>query len=123
MSNWEDLDALRQACPPGTSLLGPVTADGSMLSVNGQVTAVCAKPDGTRHGPSMSWYENGRKAQAGEYRDDLKEGEWTFWSATGALTGRGAFRAGKAHGDWITYEDGRLTKTTRFHDGKPNSGE
>ena len=101
MSDWEDLDALQRSCPAGTSLAGPV------------------QPDGTRHGPSMSWHENGRKSQAGLYRDDLKDGEWTFWSDTGSLIGRGSFRAGKADGRWTTWRaSGELESVATYEGGR-----
>lgn len=118
MSDWEDLEALQGSCPPGTRLVGPVQADGSVLSVNGQVTAACVRADGTHHGPSMSWHENGRRSQAGQYRDGLKEGEWTFWSETGSLISRGSFRAGKADGRWTTWRaSGELESVAMYEDG------
>lgn len=118
MKDLEGLDALRQRCPPGTELVGPVLADGTTVTVNDRVTASCLRPDGTPHGPSMTWYGDGSKASEGAYRDGVKEQEWTFWHDNGQISGRGRFRDGKPDGPWQIFDrDGTLVKTTEYRDG------
>jgi hypothetical protein len=105
MIDFEGLGNLRASCPPGTELLGPISSDGVMFTVNGRVAAECSKPDGSRHGPAAAWYANGSKASAGEHRDGMKEGLWCFWHENGQMSGRGVFRDGKSDGVWETWHD------------------
>jgi antitoxin component YwqK of YwqJK toxin-antitoxin module len=114
----QGIDALRAACPPGTTLVGPADANGGVLAINGVTAAACMKPDGTRHGRAMTWYENGSPASEGEYRDGLKEGEWLFWHPNGQLSGRGSFHLDKPEGLWTTWHDnGRKATEIRYEQG------
>ena len=119
--NTHELDglaALRDRCPAGTTLVGPVDDAGVVAAVNGVVEAACMRPDGTRHGSSIAWYAHGTKASEGDYADGLKEGNWSFWHANGRLSGQGQFRGGKAHGTWVTWdENGRKESETTYADG------
>jgi antitoxin component YwqK of YwqJK toxin-antitoxin module len=105
LSEPEDLDGLRASCPPGTRLVGPTGPNGSRVTVNGRSEAACMRPDGARHGPAVTWYENSSKAAAGEYREGLKEGAWIFWHENGQISGRGGFHDGKPSGPWMTWHD------------------
>lgn len=101
----EGLEELRASCPSGTELAGPRGLDGAQITVNGRSEAACMRPDGTPHGPSVTWHANGLKAVAGKYREGLKEGVWHFWHENGQLSGRGKFHNGKPHGLWVTWHD------------------
>jgi antitoxin component YwqK of YwqJK toxin-antitoxin module len=105
MPKFANLDELREACPPDTHLVGPTDADGLEISVNGRIEAACLRPDGTRQGPSITWYENGSKAMAGDYCEGLKQGEWSFWHDNGQISGRGNFSQDKPNGLWVTWHD------------------
>ena len=105
MNDFEGLDDLRASCPSGAHLVGPTGPDGFRVMVNDRVAAACMKPDGTLHGPSITWHANGSKAAAGEYREGLKEGQWSFWHENGQISGRGDFRNGKPDGMWVTWHD------------------
>lgn len=105
MNDPEGLDDLRASCPPGTKLVGPTGPDGSLCTVNGRTAAACMRPDGTYHGPSVTWHANGSKAAAGDYREGLKEGVWCFWHENGQFSGRGGFRNGKPDGLWVTWHN------------------
>src|SRR5215217_5666280 len=105
LNKLEGFAELQASCPPGTSLAGPIDPDGSLVTVNGRVTADCIRPDGTRHGPSVTWYAKGSKALAGEYREDLKDGQWSYWHENGQLSGSGNFSEDKPEGTWVTWHD------------------
>jgi antitoxin component YwqK of YwqJK toxin-antitoxin module len=118
VSDFDGLDELQASCPPDTHWEGPGDTEGLRLTVNGRVEGRCARPDGTPHGPSAVWYENGAKAAAGDYRDGLKEGPWLFWHENGQLSGQGNFSAGKPDGTWITWHDtGQLESEGFYVDG------
>ena len=44
------------------------------------------------------WHPNGAKRGEGDYRSNLREGEWTFWAEDGTLLERGRYRAGERVG-------------------------
>src|SRR5436309_300431 len=92
-------------CPPGTHWIGPNGPGEIHITVNGRTSGRCVKPDGTPHGHSITWYESGAKAAAGNYKDGLKEDLWLYWHENGQLSGKGAFLAGKPEGPWITWHD------------------
>ena len=105
LNNFVDLDELRASCPPSTNLVGPTGPDGTGVTVNGRSAAACMRRDGTNHGPSMTWYEDGSKASAGDYRNGVKEGLWCFWHKNGRISGRGIFRNGNPDGIWTSWYD------------------
>jgi antitoxin component YwqK of YwqJK toxin-antitoxin module len=115
LNDLEGLADLRTSCPPGTSLADPVGSDGSPRTINGRIAADCIKPDGTRHGPSVTWYANGSKALAGEYREDLKEGQWSYWHENGQLSGHGNFSEDKPEGTWVTWHDNGQKESEGFY--------
>ena len=119
LNDFVDLDELRTSCLPGTDLVGPIGPDGIRITVDGRSAAACMRPDGTNHGPSMTWYEDGSKAAAGEYHDGAKEGLWCFWHENGRISGRGVFRDGKPDGIWVSfYDNGQKESEGLYVDGK-----
>jgi antitoxin component YwqK of YwqJK toxin-antitoxin module len=118
VSRYEGLDELRRRCPPGSRLTGPESDDGTIVTINGRVTAACLRPDGTYHGPSITWYESGSKESEGEYRDGAKSGMWRYWHDNGQLAGTGAFVDGKPDGAWQHFDrSGGLVGTTHYRNG------
>jgi antitoxin component YwqK of YwqJK toxin-antitoxin module len=122
LNDLEGFAELQASCPPGTRLVGPTAPGGSARMVNGRVTANCVRPDGTPHGPSVTWFANGSKAMAGEYRDGVKEGEWSFWHENGQLSGRGEFSGGKPEGVWVTWHDNGLKESEGSYVGGLHHG-
>lgn len=60
---------------------GTVFAAGQ---TQGRLSAVwCERPDGRRHGPYIEWWENHQKKGAGNYRDGMRHGTWTFFLPSG----------------------------------------
>lgn len=119
LNDFVDLDELRTSCPPGTILVGPIGPDGTRLTVNGRSSAACMRPDGTSHGPSMTWYVDGSKASSGNYIEGTKEGLWCFWHKNGRLSGRGVFRDGKPDGIWVSWYDNEQKESEGpYVDGK-----
>jgi antitoxin component YwqK of YwqJK toxin-antitoxin module len=55
---------------------------------------------GRRDGPWSRWHPNGKLAERGSYRADLKHGHWAAWSAEGRLLRAGSYRRGQRHGPW-----------------------
>lgn len=77
------------SCPHGT-----VFAAGQ---TQGRLSAAwCEKPDGRRHGPYVEWWENRQKKGAGEYRDGVRAGVWTFFVPSGQRDSQVEYRGGQA---------------------------
>jgi hypothetical protein len=118
LSRYQGLDELRRKCPAGSRLAGPESDDGTIVTINGRVIAGCLRPDGTRHGPSITWYESGSKESEGEYRDGARTGVWRYWHDNGQLSAAGAFVDGKADGAWQRFDrSGTAAGTTRYKNG------
>lgn len=56
--------------------------------------AWCQRPDGTRHGEYVDWWENGMKKSAGMYREGRRDGVWTFFREGGEVDSRLEYRDG-----------------------------
>jgi antitoxin component YwqK of YwqJK toxin-antitoxin module len=118
---YEGLDELKSSCPEGTTLTGPTGSNGETITVNGQAEAVCISPDGTRNGPFIKWFRNGKKAVKGNYKNNNKSGEWTYWSELGNKIGKGSFNNDKPEGKWHTWhENGALESEGEYHRGLQN---
>ena len=74
---------------------------------------------GTLQGDWTEYDEFGRITIKGQYRQGLREGTWAF-RKEGIV---GHYKAGLKHGKWKTYENGRLIRIEKFHNGKPVKGE
>ena len=57
-------------CPPGTTL---ASGKGDEHEAKAEW---CARPDGTRHGRYVGYWENGAPSSMGEIRDGKREGMW-----------------------------------------------
>jgi antitoxin component YwqK of YwqJK toxin-antitoxin module len=61
------------------------------------------------NGYFVYYHPNGMKAQAGLYRNSLKEGNWRSWSQNGILLDSTHFYRGRREGDFFRYyPDGKL---------------
>lgn len=66
-----------ETCPDGTSLREVVyPASGS---IRGTTHRWCKRSDGTRHGPSAAWWDNGARQHQGRYDEGLEAGTWRRW--------------------------------------------
>ena len=66
------------------------------VSYQTYVSAWCQRPDGTKHGEFVDWWENGNKKSAGTYREGRREGQWTFFRESGEVDSRMEYRDGVA---------------------------
>ena len=60
-----------------------------------------------RHGPAKVWYVSGQMQIEGAYRDDLRDGQWTFYDEQGRIREQGAYRAGLREGAWKVRDETR----------------
>ncbi|MCH2114532.1 MAG: HTTM domain-containing protein [Pirellulales bacterium] len=58
---------------------------------------------GERHGPWVSYHQNGRKKAAGSYQMGKSVGLWTFWYPGGGKEAEGVMKQGKEHGLWVVF--------------------
>jgi antitoxin component YwqK of YwqJK toxin-antitoxin module len=100
-------------CPAGTvarQQRPPPVKDMIIKSPEPSAEQLCARPDGTRHGPYVKWWRASVKALEGGYRDGLEDGPWTSYSEDGKKTGESEMRGGKSNGRTTLYYPGGRTK-------------
>ncbi|MBW2542341.1 MAG: toxin-antitoxin system YwqK family antitoxin [Deltaproteobacteria bacterium] len=132
---------------PGFALAGEIECPGDAV-VHGQpppdgLKAWCELPDGTQHGPSLSWYEggapkaeahfdegkldgvfklwhpNGQLAEEGYYVDDQRHGTFSAWGEDGIKLLKQDFVKGQRNGEMMRwYPDGQLQFFEHYVDGE-----
>ncbi len=71
-----------------------------------------------RHGPSRSWYDNGKPRHEGNYDHDKKDGMFTFWHANGQMAATGEYKNDKPVGAWVWWhENGIKAAFGEFKEG------
>jgi hypothetical protein len=63
----------------------------------------CARPDGTRHGKYIGFWEKGAKSSEGELREGKREGTWRSFYEHGEVVSEGRYVAGEPHGVWLAF--------------------
>ena len=51
--------------------------------------------NGPRHGPAVTYYDNGQKRTEGEFRNGAYHGRWQGWYSDGKLQKNAVFNEGK----------------------------
>jgi hypothetical protein len=84
-------------CPSGTKL---TTGKGDAPDPKAEW---CARPDGTRHGRYVGFWDNGSKSVEGEIRDGKRDGKWQSFYQHGEVVSEGRYVDGKPHGVWLAF--------------------
>ena len=58
-----------------------------------------------RHGPSKSWFENGKVQVEGFYQNDKKSGTFTYWYANGQVAATGEYTDDMPNDVWVWWHD------------------
>jgi antitoxin component YwqK of YwqJK toxin-antitoxin module len=53
-----------------------------------------------RHGPARQWHASGQLKYDGSYKNDRREGRWTYYDERGSVTASGQFKDDKREGLW-----------------------
>lgn len=70
------------------------------------------------HGPSIDYYDNGRKWTEVHYRNGKMHGKFCHWTSDGQPTVRGTYRDGKREGLWTEWHGtGKLRSQCRYSNG------
>ena len=98
-------------CPSGAARVDVASPSGP--------ASWCQRParDGLPHreGPFVAWYPDGRKREAGQYRNGREEGPWVRWHTTGALAEAGVYRDGRREGRWtFWFENGEKARAAEY---------
>jgi len=76
--------------------------------------------NGKKHGPWVSYHENGQLWSKGTYKDGKRDGPWVSYHENGQLWSKGTYKDGKEDGPWVGYtKDGTVWEfmTGTFKDG------
>lgn len=77
------------------------------------------KNRGVLHGRYVSWADNGNKMSEGNYKDNLKDGEWTFYDyQDGSISSKGTYNNEEKQGLWTSYmTSGLVDNEINWKDG------
>lgn len=99
-------------CPDGATPETRLYDDGTLARV------ICAKADGTRHGPCKSYDRRGNVQSTGGFFEGKKHGEWVEYAAWGKSNSM-SYRHGVKHGLYQSYvEPGVKIAESEFVDGE-----
>lgn len=74
---------------------------------------------GKKHGPSLTWFEDGLKDEEGSYKDNKKDGLWTIWYLNGQKQSEGAYKDDKKDSLWTAwYSNGQKQWKATYREGK-----
>ena len=90
--NQADDGSPRLACPEGTQ-------QQSGTSDSGGEEYWCARA-GVMHGPFRSLHPNGKRAASGNWVDNQRSGQWTWWYPDEQTRMKGKYDRGKQIGSW-----------------------
>lgn len=91
---------------------------------NGQRKMVGQYREDVRVGDFKWWHENGQRALAGRYDDGLKQGGWTWWHDNGIKAIEGVYESDKPVGQWTWWdEEGQVSNQEDYGDGSDSTGE
>ena len=102
----------RLDCPEGTSA---VPAGEIAYQYKGRV---CARPDGTHHGPFVAWFPGGAKQLEGQFRDGKRVGRWTWYERAGHPIRQGDFVDDRETGLFVEWRFGKKTGEAHYEAGK-----
>jgi antitoxin component YwqK of YwqJK toxin-antitoxin module len=77
--------------------------------------------NGKKHGPWVSYHDNGKLDYKGTYKDGKQHGPWVWFYDNGQLRFKGTYKNGEWDGPWVTYnKDGTKDKknTGTYKNGK-----
>jgi hypothetical protein len=102
---------LKGSCPKGSERFGAAPPAGMEIG--------CRTPKGKLEGRFATFYDNGKKAEEGEYHDNLAVGIWTAWFADGKKQLETSYEAGEKSGletEW--YPSGNIKSQREYKAGK-----
>lgn len=71
-----------------------------------------------RHGPAKAWHDNGQLKSVGQFENDLRTGQWTYYNQQGETTEQGNFAADVREGTWQIRDASGQLQSVRYIDGR-----
>jgi antitoxin component YwqK of YwqJK toxin-antitoxin module len=69
----------------------------------------------------VEYYPNGNKKVEGSFKENLRDGKWTFWFKDGKVWSEGSFKKGKSEGFFNVFnEDGTKYMQSCYKNGIPD---
>ena len=84
-----------------------------MFTPNGEKKQESTYTHGKRNGPHKEYHVNGQVKVEGSFKDDLPDGDWTYYDDRGVIVGEGHFKNGA--GAVTSYDAmGRVARVTNY---------
>lgn len=103
--------------------VAPFTGKGASYFSNGEIQRRIDFVNGKEHGPTKSWYQNGKVESEGRYTDGVSDSLWTWYDKDGNKRVQVTFDLGKKIGvekQW--YPNGQEKFLTTYSDEGKQSG-
>jgi hypothetical protein len=100
--------AAAPAAPSTPCPLGTLLTRGAAESEHESGATWCARPDGTKHGRYVAFWEPGKKAVEGDYAAGKRVGRWTRFFRHGEVVSEELYRDGEPDGVWVAYSLRRI---------------
>lgn len=98
-----------------------ISGDSSTYSPQfptGEKIRTFTKKGNIYHGPSTSYYVDGKKSSDGQYWNGNKHGQWTNYHDNGQVSSKGSYLYGYKNGNWTYYyESGKKSREETFING------
>lgn len=91
--------------------------DGKILKIS-YIDTTLGKSDTIR---KVEYWPNGNKRIEGSYKNNKREGDWTYWYEKGIVWSKGSFKDGLSNGKFDIYkEDGSRYMQSSYTNGIPD---
>ena len=101
---------------------GVRTGKFTRYSTNGQINTIGTYSNGCADGKFIKFYGNDKKQVEINYKNCLPNGFAKEFFIDGKIMAETSFRAGRFHGDFKIFEDGKLFLTISYQDGVAING-
>lgn len=85
---------------------------------NGNIKQKGNFKDGLKEGEWVSWYDNGVIAEIAHWKGGLRQGAYKNFSQAGGIHIEACYKNDKLNGNYITYEEEKITEKKRYRMGK-----
>mgnify|MGYP002620281535 CR=1 FL=1 len=93
-----------------------------MFLPDGKRTQQFTYHNGKRNGPHTAYHLNGEVKIEGGFKDDMFDGQWTYYDDRGVVVGEGMFKSGS--GDVLFYDhNGQKARLTHYENNKKEGHE
>jgi antitoxin component YwqK of YwqJK toxin-antitoxin module len=98
---------------------GKKNGEFKISSLKGSVEILGVLKDNINEGEWSYYYPNGQVESVGNFENNLSNGKWTWYFESGKIREIGNYKAGKKDGNWSIFDEkGNIKRKIFFKDGE-----